>query len=107
MTSQKTDMKQPNVRANAPWPWPNRKAPMTMLSTAQAGPTMSAIFIDLRAPRPAAGNGGPLRVAPFLFTGTTPLLLSSVHIKPNAVPALPTYGGRSGQMNSMAAEAGK
>jgi hypothetical protein len=62
-----------------PWPWPNCKAPRTMQSAAQTGPTMTAVLFALWAPRRAAGNEGSLPVAPFLFTGTTPPLFSSVH----------------------------
>jgi hypothetical protein len=48
---------------------------------------MAAILIDLRAPRDAAGNEDLLPVMPFLSTGTTPLLFSSV--RPRASHRLP------------------
>jgi|HubBroStandDraft_6_1064221.scaffolds.fasta_scaffold958587_1 hypothetical protein len=62
---------------------------------------MAAILINLGALRGAAGNEDLLPVMPFLSTGTTLLLFSSVHprashrlpalvaIKPNADPTLP------------------
>lgn len=101
MKSQKTDRTQPSVRITMPWPWLTFKAPRTMQSTPQIGPTMAAILIDLRAPQDTAGNDDLLPVMPFLSTGKTALLFSSVHphvsnslpalvaFKPNADPNLP------------------
>jgi hypothetical protein len=101
MKNQKTDSTQPSVRITMPWPWLTFKAPRTMQSTPQIGPTMAAILIDLRAPRGAAGNEDLLPVMPFSSTGKTVLLFSSVHphasnslpalvaFKPSADPTLP------------------
>lgn len=101
MKNQKTDRTQPSVRITMPWPRLKFKTPRTMQSMPQIGPTMAAIFIDLRAARGAAGDEDLLPVMPFSSSGNTVLLFSSVHAhgsnslpalvvsKPNADPTLP------------------